>query len=441
MVLSIREANRREEEKRRIQRLEAARKHGANLGVLTARTYQVAKADQRKAVAEDLEKEWRKEIGRNQTQRNVLVQYAEAESGSAHRLAEEVMVSRTAQAAVEKEAWDAERRLGKMRAVVGHQSDNVEKEMAAAWEAEVNAHRARTRVQEMQRSQDLVRRRRAEEEAATKQALIALNSNNPLVPRSQAEIQADANRPKVQMHQRDGGRAAVTFALPSEKASDPEYVPPAVAAEKVRADTKDTQRVLAKKTREAQDKAQHNAALRATLEKEEKEREVREKQNIRNVLAAAATEASVAATASQRDFQSEEMRRSEMMNRKAHQEFEYTFLQLQNGTAAAAQAAALERRRQARDAFVHMDPVSQHIVVAPTNPTAYNYHVDPRTRMRRQQEVDDINHAADEWWNPSGQSKEDRSDTHYSGGPAARLRTLATDQIRTNAFPEPKKEK
>ena len=113
MVLSVREANRQSEEQRRLKRLDAARKHGMNLGVSAARNYRLAKADQAKAVAADLHREWAKGAAAVAAHRTDLVSYARDERGEAHRTASRVMAERTERALAERDAWEAELAAGR----------------------------------------------------------------------------------------------------------------------------------------------------------------------------------------------------------------------------------------------------------------------------------------------------------------------------------------
>lgn len=395
MSLTVREARKQQLHQERLLRIQSARKHGMALGVAAARNYQTDKLDQRNAVAADLRKNWELERAAIAGQRGALVTYAQQEAGEAHKAADRVMAERTARAAAESLAWDAEHRLHKMRAAVSHKTEQAERELKEAYQREVNAHRARTRAEEISRSQQLVQAKKRQSERV---AMMGLDI--PLVPRSAAETAQDATRPKVHVYHRDGAKAAVTFAVPPELSSDTDYEPPGDVAEKKKVENSERKRIAAAKTRQAQERAQHNAALKAAVEREEQDRRNREKQNIKYVMEAASKQQNLASAtargvtgANARDFQAEESRRSEMLNRKAHQEFEYTFLQIQKEqqeaaaaaaaaggsvasggsrqsseqqqqqqqpqyrhTAAAATADALARRRQLRDATFFFDP-------------------------------------------------------------------------------------
>ena len=224
----------------------------------------------------------------------------------------------------------------------------------------------------------------------------------------------------------------MTFALPPA-ADDPTYLAPGAQAAKVRAEVADKRRAQAERTRGAQDRAQHNAALTAALEREEQERETREKQNIKFVMEAAAKQQNIVAV-NGRDFQSEEARRSELMNRRAHQEFEYTFLQLHKATPAAGAAGAMERRRLMKDSVVFIDPNSDLPATASAPAAA-------RMQCYGHDEHDVVRGSAAgagaegggggrHWWVP---------EPAVGAGNAPRPRELPTDSIQTSAVAEKKK--
>lgn len=305
-MVSIRVLEAQRATKARQERLETARRQAAQLGVASARHYKHAKQEQTEAVNAGLRASYAAQLSAEERTTVDLMDAAQQQRGAGMRAAAEFLESTTQVAQREVDAWEAERRLDRMRHELALQRERSDAREAAVAKQQRVALRQSALAVERERSMRAVSLHRSAETSLA----------------SRQQRSASASTAQVTMHKPPGSTVVSVALGDMDTTSAATKAPSFQAARQAQRDVQnqrleDMQRSARKRAAELVTQRRHEEFV-----KEEQRR--REAAVQREMMQA--TLRRTARVPGQAEFQEEEARRAQRINHKAHLEFERIFL-------------------------------------------------------------------------------------------------------------------
>ena len=306
-MVSLLEVQRQREKEQRAERLRQARQVGSELGKMGARRYSEAKKEQEAKVTSRLRERWEQEQ-QSQLQASDQTSFEiERRRGEGMRNAAAFNERRYQEALKENDAWKSEKHLEAQRMSVGLASDRLQREEERLKVEEAKARRAFAKNAEDERSRRVVLQNH-------KQQQNRANVSNSLLGSGKGLLSPGGRGAAVTLHTKD--EAKETAEKEAQK-----------VAEKRQREMAQKQTSLSKRQEETKQRA---------IKAIEEERLAQEKVRLEEEQEAAFKAKMIEENFRNRghhtvvvDYQEQEARKATGLHRRAHLEFEETFLQLQ----------------------------------------------------------------------------------------------------------------